>query len=81
MFRKYRETQSLLEERTEALRQAENKLEEAVHNNTVLVNKNSEQAKRLKQINELATGNSYNRKEIYWNKIKELSATTTNLNR
>lgn len=46
--------------------------EEAVHNNTILIEKNNELTKTNKAVYKLATSNTYDNEKIILRKIKEL---------
>ena len=86
MFQRRKEMQSLINASRKALAEAEKTIEELtydckelrairkqeVHNNTVLINKNSELSKKLNMVEELATSNTCGNEKAILNKIKEV---------
>ena len=79
-FRKLRELQSLVDERTYQLNKLEEKYTELLkekklldHNNLILIERNNELAERMHKINSLACSNKYNNINTVLNKIKELT--------
>lgn len=85
MFKRRKESQSLINASRKSLAEAESRVEELtfdckelreirkelVHNNTILVSKNSELTKALKEIEELATSNNYGNEKVILDKIRE----------